>query len=122
VSTDDFPGFKRTPDGPRAWTQDEVRDQFVAHVQGLVRYWGGHDGSNVDPDSPKDECLSGLAFSILATIDGSSIDVPGFTMTPSFAPEDPEYLRENGANWYTDDVDIAGALHDCFSRAQRNKT
>lgn len=108
------PFFKTTPDEPRVWTQEEVRDQFLEHVRHMVRYWGGHDGSNVEADHPKDECLSGLAFSILAAIDGSSMAIPGFKMTPHFAPEDPEFLREEGSNWYPDDVDIAGSLHELF--------
>lgn len=114
MTTDELPDFfagDRTPDSPRAWTEEEIRSRFLAHVWHLIRYWGGHDGSNVEEDRPKDECLEGLAFSLLAAIDGSAMALPGFTLMPAPDESDEEYMKENGANWYPDDVDIAGGLH-----------
>jgi hypothetical protein len=110
----DFFAGEKTTDGPRAWTTEETRSRFLAHVWHLVRYWGGHDGSNVEADRPKDRCLEGLAFSLLAAIDGSAMALPGFTLMPAPDESDEEYLKENGANWYPDDIDIAGGLHELF--------
>jgi hypothetical protein len=32
---------------PRAYTEDEVRQEFLGHVRMMARYWAGLDGSNV---------------------------------------------------------------------------
>jgi hypothetical protein len=111
----DYPVFKQTPDGPRAWTQEEVRDEFIDHVNVLIQYWSDHDGS-------LKECLSGLVFSILTALDGESLAVPAFKVIPVSDPEDAEFLREEGSNWYPEDVDIAGALHDVFVRRERENS
>lgn len=110
----DFFAEQRTPDGPRAWMQEEIRSRFLAHVWSLVRYWGGHDGSNVEKDRPKDECLEGLAFSLLSAIDGSAMALTAFSLMPIPDESDEQFMKENGANWYPNDVDIAGGLHELF--------
>lgn len=109
----DFFAGQRTPDGPRAWTEEEVRVRFLEHVWRLIRWWGGHDGSNVE-DQSTDERLEGLAFSLLAVIDGSAMMLPGFSLTPVTDESDEQYMKDNGANWYPSDVDVAGSLHELF--------
>lgn len=103
-------------EGPRAYTSEEVRDQLIAHVWGIVRYWGGHGGSNVPKDRDKDDCLEGVAFSILAALDGSSMAVPGFQLSPDPHPDDEEYLRSQGENWYDPETVIEDQLHEHFYR------
>ena len=97
---------------PRAYTEAEIREQFLKQVWGLARYWAGMDNSNVEPNSTPLDRITGFAHSLLANIDGCSLAMPGFKMTPCPAPEDKEYCIENDENWYPDDVDIAGGLHE----------
>jgi len=97
---------------PTAFTEDEIRAKFLKHVNGLITYWNGEGGSNVDPNRPPREKLEGLAFSILAMLDGSSMDLPGFSVTPCPHESDEQYHKDRGERWFPNDVDIAGGLHD----------
>ena len=101
---------------PRAYTPDEVRDQLIEHVWTMIRYWGGHDGSNVAADRPKDDCLSGLAHSILVMLDGCAMDLPAFKLQVDPHPEDEAYLREQGENFYPVGLVIEDMLHEHLYR------
>lgn len=95
---------------PRQYTTDEVREKLLSYVRGLVDYWD-------KTDRPRKESLSGLAFSILSTLDGGSVEVPGFVVAPSPHESDEEYHRQRGENWYPrveSEHDIAGCLHELF--------
>ena len=46
------------------------------------------------------EKLSGLAFSILSTLDGCTADFPGFELIPAPHPDDKAYHEENGSDWW----------------------
>ena len=102
------------PTLPRPYTAEEVRAQVQSHVQGLIRYWATvtpHNGDTIE------NRLEGLAFSILAMLDGASANLPGFTVTPAPHPTDEAYHRERGENWYDPAMgDIAGGLHEGFSK------
>lgn len=114
---DDFPNTTgTTPDGPRALTEDEIREQFLQHVKMMVRYWAGEGNSNVPEDSTVKDRLDGLAFSLLALLDGSAIDLPGFKVIANPHPDDEAFHRERGENFYPTDVDIAGYLHEVMKR------
>lgn len=99
---------------PRQKTEEEVRTEFLAHVRGLVEYW--HD---VEGRDPKDK-LNGLAFSIMAAIDGCSVDIPAFILAPFPHEEDKKYSISKRNNYYPENhksnvkCDIAGSLHDNF--------
>lgn len=99
----------------RSFTKKEVKEQFLDHVRELVHYW--------DKESSKQtqtERLSGLAFSILAAIDGASISLPAFILAPQPHPEDRKYAIEQGKNYYPQNQrlkvksDISGDLHESF--------
>ena len=92
----------------RPYTEDEVRDQFISYIHILIRYWN-------DVDKPTCyEKMAGLAFSILSTLDGESVELPGFKVIPDPHPDDEGFHRLEGENWYPDDVDIGGSLHERF--------
>jgi hypothetical protein len=78
----------------------------------MARYWAGLDGSNVESDATPLDRTSGFAHSLLAAIDGCSMGVPAFTLIPSPHPDDRAYHIAEGENYFPDDVDIAGGLHE----------
>lgn len=92
----------------RAYTEKETREQFLEHIHNMVNYWNNEKVNTR-------EALDGLAFSILATLDGESGDLPGFRVTPICPEEDKKYLQENGENYYDEGIDIAGCLHEYYN-------
>jgi len=96
----------------REYTEDEVRDAFLAHVRDSIEYW--HDL----PDQTCRERMRGLAFSILSTLDGSAMDLPAFIVAPSPHPDDKAFHQEIGENWWPENhnagvkASISGGLHE----------
>lgn len=91
---------------PREMTPEECRTALLEQIAVNVRYWLHEPRA-----ATVREKLNGLAFSILVIIDGESA-LPGFELIPSPHEDDKEYHRENGDNWWPDDVDISGDLHE----------
>ncbi len=98
-------------------TEEEVRDRFLDHMRGIVRYWLNEART---PDVR--EKLEGAVFSVLVALDGGS-DLPAFTVAPRPHPTDRHYCESNGQNWYPAapivSCDISGSLHELFSKATR---
>ena len=93
-------------------TVDEMREEFLSHVRMLVKYWNELEG----PKS-QEERLSGLAFSIMVTLDGGAADIPGYLMIPNSSEEDKAWYKEQGEDYYPvppEDIkgDIGGFLHE----------
>ena len=103
----------KNPTVPREYTTDEIRDIFLNHVRGLVQYW--EKESRAETSLKK---LEGLAFSMLVALDGCAYDCPGFILVPSVHPDDKEYHRSQGENWFPETPDDGlpdlGMLHDYF--------
>jgi len=96
---------------PRALKEQECRDAFLQYVRGLIDY--------CEKETRKQsvrEKLELLVFAILVSIDGESVEVPGFRFIPNPHHDDREYRRNRGENWWPDDVDIGGCLHDQFCK------
>lgn len=102
---------------PRAYTADEVRDQIIEHVWTMARYWAGLDGSNVPADATPLDRTTGLAHSLLVTLDGSTMNLPAFKLVPDPAPEDEAYLKGEGQNWYDPANVVQDTLHEHLYRA-----
>lgn len=105
-------------DTPREYTLEEVRKKFLDAVRGIAQYWADE---RLVPDRTTQERCQGVAFSILVLLDGDDANLPGFALVPDPHPDDKEYCRGEGENWYpTQEVacDIRGAarLHDEFYR------
>lgn len=96
----------------REKTVDEVQQELLAHVRYLVQYWNKVD------DRDCKEKLEGLAFSILAMLDGSATDICGFIVAPNPHEDDKKFCIEIGENYYAENADVkcdvAGNLHDLF--------
>jgi hypothetical protein len=106
-------------DNPRALSEDEVRDLFLNTVAGIAHYWATVKLEE-ERDNVKSRC-EGVAFSILTLLDGNNLAMPAMKVIPDPAPEDEEFLRNDGKNWFPDDVDIAGGLHELIYQHFRRK-
>src|SRR4051812_45101002 len=101
----------------RAYTEEEVREKFLHHVRGMVQYWSTFPEDRLHVaagETPTQARCSGVAFSILAAIDGSAVAIPGFRLYPAPHPSDRAYNEKHGENWFPTDCDIAGYLHSQF--------
>ena len=109
------------PDAPRQHTVEEARELFLGHVRGMIRYWANLPVSQKPADETEAEWrTSGIAFSILAAIDGSAMALPGYVLAPAPHPDEQELLRAEGSNWHPPapdaPFDIAGPLHELLGR------
>lgn len=107
---EDWERIRASKPEARAYTEEEVREMFLKHMWAMVDYWATVEGK----DSPKTvrDRLSGLMHSMLTTLDGCSMGLPGFEVRPHPHESDKEYHQERGENWFPSDVDIGGSLHE----------
>ena len=70
--------FDKHVSNPRPYTKEELRENLIHHIYHLIRYWDNK------PISSKDK-LEGLGHSILSTIDGCNVAVPGSYPPISFS-------------------------------------
>lgn len=99
----------------RELTEQEVRNNFLAEIKGMVEYW------DKLPQKTTTERLNGLAFSILVLLDGESANMPGFILAPLPHEDDKRYsIEETNENYYPQNhesevnCDFSGSLHDDF--------
>jgi hypothetical protein len=107
-------------DSPRQWTEDEIREHFLEGVWSCIESWDGYEGKT------QRERLQGLAFSIMAGLDGAG-DFPSCIVAPCPHPTDRAYHQQEGTNWYPEnheaqvEGDIGGTLHDNFYEVGRRR-
>lgn len=103
-------------DEPCAWTDDEVEDMLLQQIRATAKYWA--ELPDVDAATGREhDNLSrceGVAFSILAILDGTGVALPAFILKPDPHPEDKEFHREQGENWFDPDTEIRTMLHEHF--------
>lgn len=96
-------------------TVEEIRNEFLNHIASLVEYWD-KTGKN------KKDALEGLAFSIMSTLDGTSIGIPSFIVAPLPHSDDKQYHINNNEDFYPQNDeekingDIAGSLHELIGK------
>ncbi len=78
---------------PRAYTAEEVREQFLGQMRALAHYWSGVGGT-------EREMLDGLCFSILNIFDGTSMALPAMDLVLRPHADDMEFHKAEGDNWY----------------------
>ena len=99
----------------RELTTDEVRDRFLDHVRGLIEYWSTVE---LNGDDSVEHRVSGVVHSLLVTLDGGSLGLPGFIVAPCPHQSDKQYYIDEGENWYPENhesqvnADIGGYLHE----------
>ena len=91
---------------PRAYTPDEVRTKLLEHFKALVDYWGNPQYGD------ERRRMEGLVFSICTALDGCSMGLPAFLVTPMPHEDDEAYHRDQGENWFPTDQPDLGMLHD----------
>jgi len=100
---------------PRAYTEEEIRDMFLNHISVMCKYWSeirnGHHNTELSR-------MEGLAFSILVLLDGGT-ELPGFKVIPCPHEDDKQFCIDNEENWFPDDCDIGGGLHEYFGNYRR---
>jgi len=98
---------------PREYTADEVRKKFLEHVWNIITFWQ-------EVEDPSRDRIEGTVFSILAMIDGTVPDLPGFVVAPAPHEDDREYRKKHGKNYFSKapeaPCNIAGNLHELFSK------
>ena len=100
----------------RAYTADEIRDRLLDHIRHTAAYWAELPDVDKATDKPltvKDRC-EGVAFSILAALDGTSMALPAFDLVVMPHEDDKTYHIKNGENWYESGTVISDMLHEHF--------
>jgi len=98
-------------------TEAEVRERLLRHVWAIVDHWDKE--TRVTGTRAK---LEGLAFSILAALDGSALDLPAFIVAPDPHPDDREYHQQHEEDWFPENhtvevkCDLSGSLHELFRK------
>jgi hypothetical protein len=94
----------------RPYTESEVREKFIDYLDQTAKYWLSL------PDKTCSERVYGALFSALVALDGGSAELPAFIVAPDPNSGDRAYYERRGENWYPDDIDISGMLHELFAR------
>lgn len=108
---------------PRELTAEEVRECLIRHLWGVVRYWADTNSAQMS-EKTIEERIAGAIFTALAALDGDSIAIPGFLIIPNSCPEDKEYCKNEGLNWFpapTLEADIGGGLHEFWHQFDPRK-
>lgn len=93
----------------RAFTQEEVRDKFLSKVKSIAAYWAKL------PDQTVSEKCDGVAFSILSTLDGCSMDFPACDISLAPHQDDKAYMIERNENYFEPGMVInRDALHELY--------
>jgi len=100
---------------PREYTTEEVRNLFLKKMKEIADVWAN------SPNKSASERCNGVAFSILAELDGESSTLPAFIVAPAPHPDDKEFNRKKGENWFPENPDeskikgdISGELHELW--------
>jgi len=115
---------------PREYTTEEVQERFINYIWSLIDYWDSLPKETPTMDdipiqNTQRRRLSGLAHSILATLDGDT-NLPRFIVAPMPHPFDKKFRSEIGENYYPDNdrskvnADIAGPLHEQLYKNRSN--
>lgn len=98
----------------KIYTTQEVKEKFLNQVKLIANTWLSYENKS------KEEAVNGAIFSVLALIDGCSVDLPGFILAPITSRENQIDAKENGMKYYMlndqESVfnDIGGSLHDQY--------
>lgn len=92
---------------PRAYTPEEVRDRLLDHLWVMVDYWEREERAPTARDK-----ITGFMHSTLAALDGCSMALPGFLVTPQPHRSDKKFHQSRGENWFPTNRPDLGSLHE----------
>ena len=108
---------------PREIKKEEARKMFLGTVLGIAQHW-----ANESRETDVQKKCEGVAFSIMSLLDGCNGNLPGFLLIPCPHPDDKEFMKSEGDDWFKEvpenvvDYDIGGnRLHDLFSEMRNEK-
>jgi hypothetical protein len=98
-------------EAPRAFTAEELRDQFMDTCRALADFWA--DPAN-SPDHTWPERVQGLLHSFLVILDGGNGGLPAFKVLADPHPDDKQDSISEGENWIEPGTDITegATLHE----------
>lgn len=102
----------------RQMTEKEVREKLLKQLRIDARYWANLEGRTCL------EKVEGAIFSTLVALDGEAGDLPAFIVAPNPHPDDRDFLKNEGKNWYPENhkskiaCNIGGSLHDNFYKVK----
>lgn len=96
----------------RPKTTKEIRDELLAKIDLLCRYWSSQD---IEPMGR----ARGLTFSILSILDGCT-ELPRIELVARPHPSDADFHRSNGDDWVEDGalVNSGVMLHEEWCRRE----
>ena len=92
----------------RPHTQEEMVKLFLYHLDHTAEYWAKVNIDDevrkiIDKNYAGNEThyrTAGVVFSILSMIDGCAGDLPAFAIVPQPHPEDEQYHKDQGENYW----------------------
>lgn len=115
---------------PRAYTAAEMRKMLLDYINQIRDYWltvdvsGKEFQAQLAKDGEARYRMDGFIHSMLVMFDGGSMAMPALDITPSPHESDEQYHKDQGENWWPDDVIINDVqLHDewnAMGRTTRN--
>ena len=100
----------------RAYTEEEVRQKFLDKLHQLSKYW-----ATLETERSIQERCDGLVFSILNVFDGTTVDLPAMDISLSPHPDDKNFHKEEGTNWFKPKMVINDCmLHDLWYNPKPN--
>ena len=105
-------------------TPEQVRNVFLNEIKNIRDHWlvtekpyPVETSDLIIPYDNKDR-MNGLIHSILAVIDGESAYMPQFGLFTNPHPDDANFNRKRGKDWYPMDCNISGNLHNGWSKVR----
>lgn len=97
----------------------ECRARLFAHLGALVAYWRDLPEAQLLAGNPDgdvtQERLTGLLFSFLSTMDGSSLSIPGFQLVPNVRDEEQdEGIAAGEEYWPREAINRGVEMHAAF--------
>jgi len=102
---------------PRAYTKKEMQKMFLKQLEAIKQDCinGVRRGAN-----SWEEAIDLAIFSTLVVFDGESV-LPSMDLIPTPCSDDKDYYIKVGENYWPENVNIAGLLHDQWCNKERNE-
>jgi hypothetical protein len=92
----------------RAFTKEEVRQEFLNHIKGLGKYWlRVQKQENYDTK----RTIEGFLFSVYGLFDGINGSMPAFDIVVKPHPDDKQFKIDEEENYYEDGMCINDDCH-----------